>query len=75
MIYKIIIQFTPEQHRFELHGSTYRLFSSNTVVLSFPGGSVVKNPPANAGDIEAAGLIPGLGRSPGRRNGNTFQYS
>ena len=26
----------------------------------FPGGSVVKNPPANAGDV---GLIPGLGRS------------
>ena len=27
----------------------------------FPGGSVIKNPPANAGDM---GLIPGLGRSP-----------
>ena len=33
----------------------------------FPGGSVVKNPPANAGDV---GLIPGLGRSPGKGNGN-----
>ena len=33
----------------------------------FPGGSVVKNPPANAGDV---GWIPGLGRSPGRGNGN-----
>ena len=31
-------------------------------MLSFPGGSVVKNPPANAGDL---GLIPELGRSPG----------
>ena len=29
----------------------------------FPGGSVVKNPPANAGDAEDVGLIPGLGRS------------
>ena len=28
--------------------------------LGFPGGTVVKNPPANAGDV---GLIPGLGRS------------
>ena len=37
----------------------------------FPGGSVVKNPPANAGD---AGLIPGLGRSPGVGNGNPPQY-
>ena len=33
---------------------------------------VVKNLPANAGD---AGLIPGLGRSPGEGNGNPLQYS
>ena len=33
----------------------------------FPGGSVVKNPPANAGD---AGLIPGLGRSSGEEMAN-----
>ena len=38
----------------------------------FPGGSVVKNLPANAGD---AGLIPGSGRSPGEGNGNPLQYS
>ena len=31
---------------------------------------VVKNPPANAGDIRDAGLIPGSGRSPGEGNGN-----
>ena len=30
-----------------------------------PGGSVVKNPPANAGDAREPGSIPGLGRSPG----------
>jgi len=35
--------------------------------MGFPGGSVVKNPPANVVD---AGLIPGSGRSPGKRNGN-----
>ena len=33
----------------------------------FLGGSVVKNPPANARDT---GLIPGLGRSPGEGNAN-----
>ena len=38
----------------------------------FPGGSVVKNPPANTGDT---GLIPDLGRSPRGGNGNPFQYS
>ena len=41
-------------------------------VLGFPGGLVVKNPPANAGDM---GSIPGLGRSPGEGNGNPLQYS
>ena len=35
------------------------------------GGSVIKNPPANAGD---AGLFPGSGRSPGEGHGNPFQY-
>ena len=33
--------------------------------LGFPGGTVVKNSPANAGDTEDSGLIPGLGRFPG----------
>ena len=38
----------------------------------FSGGSVVRNPPANAGD---PGSIPGLGRPPGEGNGNPLQYS
>ena len=40
--------------------------------LGFPGGSVVKNPPAKAGDV---GLIPDPGRSLGEGNGNLLQYS
>ena len=36
---------------------------------------MVKNPPANAGDTGERVSIPGLGRSPGRGNGNPFQYS
>ena len=36
---------------------------------------VVKNPPANAGDTGEAGLIPGLGKSPGGGNDNPPQYS
>ena len=39
---------------------------------SFPGGSVVKNLPANAED---SGSIPGSGRSLGEGNGNLLQYS
>jgi len=37
-----------------------------------PCGSVVENPPANAGD---AGSVPGLGQSPGEGNGNPLQHS
>ena len=40
----------------------------------FPGGSVVKNLSANAGDVRDMGLIPGLGRSLGKGNGNPLQY-
>ena len=36
---------------------------------------VVKNLPANAGDIRDAGLIPGSGRSPGEGHDNPLQYS
>ena len=36
---------------------------------------VVKNPPANAGDIRDTSLIPGSGRFPGEGNGNILQYS
>ena len=42
----------------------------------FPGGVVVKNLLANAGEGEdIPGSIPGLGRSPGGRNGNPLKYS
>ena len=40
--------------------------------MGFPDGSVVKNLPANAGDLC---LISGLGRSPGEGNGSLLQYS
>ena len=40
-----------------------------------PGGSVVKNPPASAGDSGDASSISGSGRSLGEGNGNPFQHS
>ena len=43
--------------------------------MGFPGGTVVKNLPANAGDIRDMGSIPGLGRSPGEGHGNPLPYS
>ena len=39
------------------------------------GGTVVKNPPANAADTGDSGSIPGSGRSPGGGHGNPHQYS
>ena len=38
----------------------------------FPGSSLVKNPPANVGDV---GSIPGSGRTPGEGNVNSLQYA
>ena len=42
---------------------------------NFPGGSVVKNLPANVKDTGDVSAVPGLGRSPGVGNGNPLQYS
>ena len=59
-----------------LAGTGQRLTKCKISLLRMAGGEshglVVKNPPANVRD---AGLIPGLGRSPGEGNGNPFQYS
>ena len=46
--------------------------------MDFPGGSVVKNPPASLGDAVSSpggGKDPGLGRSPGEGKDNPLQYS
>ena len=41
------------------------------MLMDFPGGTVVKNSPANSGD---AGSVPESGRSPGVGNGHPLQY-
>ena len=59
----------------EAHPDTHILLYIKQITnndLGCPGGSGIKNLPANAGD---PGLIPGLGRSPGGRHGNPLQYS
>ena len=50
-------------------GHRANLIGASPVVL------VVKNPPANVGDIREEGSIPGLGPCPGEGHGNTLQYS
>ena len=53
--------------------SAFLMFkNSHYVNTGFPGGSVVKISPANAGDV---GLISGSGKSPVEGNGNPLQYS
>ena len=44
------------------------------VRLGFPDGTVVKSPPANAGDTGDMDSIPGSGISSGEANGNLLQY-
>ena len=51
------------------------VFHNQYIHEGFPGGTVVKNLPANAGGSRDWGLIPGSGRSPGRGNVSPLQYS
>ena len=46
-----------------------------TQIRGFPGGAVLKNPPANAGDAREAGLVPGWKRSLREGKRNPLQYS
>ena len=50
----------------------YKILPGNWAALV---AIVVRNPPANAGDIREVGSIPVLGRSPGGGHGNSLQYS
>ena len=43
--------------------------------MHFPGGPVVKNPAASAGDVRDVSSAPGWGRSPGKGHGNPLQSS
>ena len=53
----------------------YILISSKAYAWASQVALVVKNPPANAGNILDMGSIPGFGRSPGGGHGNPLQYS
>ena len=54
------------------HSVESNSLKKNTCSSGFPGGSMVKNPPIDAGDM---GSIPGLGRSSGGGHGNPLRYS
>ena len=58
-----------------LLGLLFASLQLESYLTLFPGGSVVKNLSANAGDTGDWGLTPGSGRSLGGWNGNPLQYS
>ena len=58
-----------------LNSSTGLLINSCWIKRGFPGGTVVKNPPASTADTRDVGLIPGSERSSRKGNGNPLQYS
>ena len=56
-------------------GSDSSSASTGLMTKGFPGGSVVRKPLANSGNIRDGGSIPGWGRSPRGGHGNPLQYS
>ena len=71
----LTVQKTKLQIIFNWENFLKLLKSQACQLLSFPGGSVVKNPLANEGDTRDTGFLPGSGRSPGEGNSNPLQYS
>ena len=61
----VVQEFASETELEEAVGGQVHLWPLNPTVLDYPGGSVEKNPPANAGDT---GSIPDLGRSHTQRS-------
>ena len=61
----------------ELILSEFKIYYKAALIKTagFPGGEVVKNPSANAGDVTDTGSIFGWERSPGGEHDNPLQYS
>ena len=60
---------------YDIYFATFYYLSVCLIFKGFPGDSMVKNPPVDAGDAGSEGFILGLGRSPGGGHGNPLQYS
>ena len=68
----VVANFFSQDETFKIYSLSSFQICYTVLTMGFPGNSVVKNPPDNAGDT---GLIPGSGRSSGERNSNPLQYS
>ena len=73
VVYKALLHLTPSLISYKIVGA----FSSPLCHIEWASqvALVVKSPPDNAGEVRDAGSIPGLGRFPGGRHGNSLQYS
>ena len=72
----ILIQVTIVTYKYLLKSTSNRYKPPYTHIVMSQVALVVKNPPANAGDVREAGSIPRLDpRSPGGGHGNLLQYS
>ena len=72
-----MLHFTwPPQHLFEADANdSFSSWANIGANGASQVAQVVRNPPANTGDMGGSGSIPGSGRSPGEANGNPLQYS
>ena len=61
--------------RRKIPGGISLFYGQSCPLQGFPGGAMINNLPANAGDARDRSLIPGFGISPGGGNGNLLQYS
>ena len=59
----------------DTHWAVFSQMNRVAILMGFPGGTSIKNLPANAGDVRDLGSIPGSGRAPGKGHGDSLQYS
>ena len=70
-----VVKMTLSRISSSMQKTSSLLYPQKCMEFGFPGGAVVKNPPANPGGTREPGLIPGLGRSLGGGNVNPLQHS
>ena len=75
ILFKIIFSYILPLSSFMTLSAVSIIMLADTPWADFPGGSEVKNPPANAGDAKDAGSTLGSERSPGEENDNPLQCS
>ena len=74
ILHRLAVRTFPQHSGIFKRGHQDMAMNSDTRPGGFPGGRMMKNLPANAGDLRDSGLIP-VGKIPGGWRGNPLQYS